>query len=165
MSIEAAKVIANIFNIFVPNSAAIAGGYVRDTVSGLKEPKDIDILVQFTGKSDFEELDILARRLGYEVFWHGKNYGGSYSATDTTGDIEKVARLTKRGEMDIDVIFVRCTVQQRIDDFPCNASKFWLDGDTVKARPEAEQWLKDGRLEFYLSATKEYKERMYNYFG
>ena len=164
MSIQTAKIIATVFNTFVPNSAAIAGGYVRDTFSGLKKPKDIDIIVEFHDYHDYQELHILANRFGYKTLVHGDSRYSS-GRGDTIGQLPKVITLSKAGELNIDVIFCNCSVQELIDNFPCNASMFWLDGDIVRARPEAQEWFEDGRLKFYPGATEAYKKRMYDYFG
>ncbi|AUR95258.1 nucleotidyltransferase [Vibrio phage 1.204.O._10N.222.46.F12] len=162
MSIKAAKFICSIFNTFKPGSAVIAGGYVRDLVTG-RSPKDIDILVEFGSTADYAEVGILADRLGYTVQDHSFGSSGNYE-DDEDSELRRVITLHKPNELTIDILFLNVTCMERIDNFPCNASMFWLDGDDIRKTDQAKEWLATNKLQFYKLATTAYIQRMENYF-
>ena len=125
--IKDAKLITSIFNTFKEGSAIIAGGYPRDLQLG-REPKDIDILVEWESKLDYDELRILADRLGYVVHDHSERYGD-----DEHGQMRCVMTLEPMFDEDhfaegvmIDVIFLNCPVFERISKLPCTLSEAWL---------------------------------------
>lgn len=153
-----AQIIASVFNTFQEGSALIAGGYIRDLVLGRK-PKDIDILVHWQDANDDREIEILANRLGYSILNCAEGYGQS-----ETDNLRCVYKLTKIGELPIDVIFLNCTPMERIKNFPCNASMVWTDGTSVRHLPSFEQFRNTGVLEFYETCTEEYAARMHTYF-
>lgn len=130
--VKDAKLITSIFNTFKEGSAIIAGGYPRDLQLG-REPKDIDILVEWENKLDYDELTILADRLGYLC----RDYSDRYDDHEDE-QLRRVVSLipkVEQGQFDevvaIDVIFLNCTVFERIYNFPCTISEVWLVGDGV----------------------------------
>jgi hypothetical protein len=153
-----AKTIAMVFNTFVPNSALIAGGSIRDLLTE-RDPKDIDILVQWFDERDDQELLILADRLGYDTV----DCSGTYDVQDI-GDLRKVVKLTKDGEMPIDVIFLNCTPKERVKAFPCTASEVWLNGDTIESTSAFNEFVESRVLLFKYNASKEYINRMVHYY-
>ena len=152
-----AKTIAMVYNVFKKDSAVIAGGCLRDIDTG-REPKDIDILIEYESDADYREASMLANRLGYKLK-ENNTYG-----PEGENQLRFVIKMVHETKKPIDLIFLNCPVQERIDNFPCNASQVWLYKGTVCSTEEYDQFLITNKLEFYKSATKEYKERMLNYY-
>lgn len=166
--IKDAKLITSIFNTFKEGSAIIAGGYPHDLQLG-REPKDIDILVEWESKLDYNELAVLADRLGYSC----RDYSDRYS-DDVDGQLRRVVSLIpklERGQFEenvvIDVIFLNCPVFERISKFPCTLSEAWLteSGDVNFSYDFSVAVLKKV-LYFRHNSTEydEYEERMKSYF-
>lgn len=157
--IKDAQLITSIFNIYKEGSACIAGGYLRDVYIG-REPKDIDILVQYESDADYKEVEILADRLGYDL----KDYSDQYGSVDTEGQLRNVFTLMKYDKPCIDIIFLNCTVQERIENFPCSISKIWLDGSKLVLHKEFEETIDIQTMTFRSDVTPEYEARLRGYF-
>lgn len=166
--IKDAKLITSIFNTFKEGSAIIAGGYPRDLQLG-REPKDIDILVEWTSKLDYDELTILADRLGYSC----RDYSDRYDDHEDDQLRRVVSLIPKweRGQFEenvvIDVIFLNCPVFERISKFPCTLSEIWLtaNGDVEFSYDFSVAVLKKVLHFRYNSAEyDEYEARMKSYF-
>ena len=156
-----AKLIVSIFNTFVPNCAAIAGGYIRDVETG-REPRDIDIIVEFEDQRDFAEATLLADRLGYSSqVYHAC---AEYPNTARTGASVGVVKLHKHNQLDIDIIFKSVSVKRAIEDFPCNAVKVYLDGDTTITTEEYREFCKTRKLIFHPDAPQAYKDKLISYY-
>lgn len=163
--IKDAKLITSIFNTFKEGSAIIAGGYPRDLQLG-REPRDIDILVEWESKLDYDELTILADSLGYSC----RDYSNRYS-DDIGGQLRRVVSLIpklERGQFEenvvIDVIFLNCPVFERIDNFPSNLSKVWLVENTVIESGHFTDGKRCKVLKFSGDCPEEYITRMRSYF-
>lgn len=153
-----AKLIVSIFNTFVPNCACIVGGFLRDIELG-REPKDIDILIEYNGEADYREVAILADRLGYSLRDHSANY-----AVDEVYSLRNVYTLTKDGCLNIDVIFINNTIAERIKEFPCGLSQIWLEGHWIKRTDKFNYGYRNKILQFTEDAPNEYVQRMQEYF-
>lgn len=164
--VKDAKLITSIFNTFKEGSAIIAGGYPRDLQLG-REPKDIDILVEWESKLDYDELRILADRLGYVVHDHTERYGD-----DEHGQMRCVMTLEPIFDVDhfadgvmIDVIFLNCPVRERINNFPCTLSEAWLTtGGGVACSYEFHKAVLNKVMKFSVDCPAKYIERMKSYF-
>lgn len=163
--VKDAKLITSIFNTFKEGSAIIAGGYPRDLQLG-REPRDIDILIEWESELDYDELRILADRLGYVVHDHSARYGD-----DEHGQMRCVMTLEPMFDKDhfaegvmIDVIFLNCPVFERIDNFPCNLSKVWLVGDKVIESGHFTDGNRCKVMKFSVDCPAKYVERMKSYF-
>jgi hypothetical protein len=162
-----AKVITSIYNIFVEDSAKIAGGYVRDTLLG-RDPKDVDIIVEFQDERDIKEAYILANRLGYDVYDYGDCYVSQQEA-EHNDDVVKVLQLSKQPNRfetitKIDIVFVQTTVMGHIESFQCSLSKAWLQGNVMRRHEDFHASVENKTLYFTKTATREYVERMISYF-
>lgn len=166
--IKDAKLITSIFNTFKEGSAIIAGGYPRDLQLG-RTPKDIDILVEWESKLDYDELTILADRLGYLC----RDYSDRY-ADNVDDRLRRVVSLIpklERGQFEenvvIDVLFLNCPVFEGISKFPCTLSEIWLTahGDVEFSYAFSIAVLKKV-LYFRNTGCEytEYEERMKSYF-
>lgn len=149
-----AKTIAMVYNVFAHDSARIAGGCLRDLYCG-KPVKDVDILVEWESQADYRELEIMADRLGYT--W--RNYQEEYGCHED-GQLRSVYTLTKDGHLPIDIIFLNCSVQERIEQFPVNASMIWLEGDRLVTHEKFDSFYASGELEFTDTAPEEYIRRI-----
>lgn len=165
--VKDAKLITSIFNTFKEGSAIIAGGYPRDLQLG-REPKDIDILVEWESKLDYDELTILADRLGYTC----RDYSDRYDDHED-GQLRRVVSLIPTFELGqsearvvIDVIFLNCPVFERIYNFPCTISEVWLVGDGVAFSSAFCSAITEKVLCFRHNSAEydEYEERIKSYF-
>lgn len=124
LELHDAIMIMGIFNVFRTDSALIAGGCIRDAFLD-REFKDIDILVHnVDGHRDYDELDILANRLGYSC---KLAIEGGYMNDDPDDPLICVYKLTRAGFHDIDVIFLSCPPMERAKNFPCTLSQFYYN--------------------------------------
>lgn len=165
--VKDAKLITSIFNTFKEGSAIIAGGYPRDLQLG-RTPKDIDILVEWESKLDYDELTILADRLGYLC----RGYSDRYDDHEDE-QLRRVVSLipkVEQGQFDevvaIDVIFLNCPVFERIYNFPCTLSEAWLEGDKVECSSAFNKAVCSKVLYFRHNSAEydEYEARMKSYF-
>lgn len=154
-----AMTIAMVYNVFVEGSACIAGGCLRDMAIGSKEPKDIDLLIEWEGKVDYDELYIMADRLGYAVMFHGEDYGDMEDQ-----NLRTVFTLTKEGELPIDVLFLNCSTDTYIENFSCGISKIWLLGKTLCKHADFRHAISNEVLQFTGNVSESYRERMIRYF-
>ncbi len=160
----AAKVIAAIFNTYNPDSARICGGYLRDVLTG-REPKDIDVIVQHTDSSDVREIRILADRLGCKVTDTHSSYGEYSDDCGACGDFVGVVKLHhEKTNMAIDVILTKPTPAERIEIFPANSSRVWLEGDKLCYTDDFAQFVEDHKLVFTDNAPQGYIDRMNKYY-
>jgi hypothetical protein len=170
--IKDAKIIASIYNVFVEGSAKVAGGYVRDLILARK-PNDIDVIIQYTNDRDYDEARILANRLGYDLMDYGSDYSDQNrigvtpeeERTEQDLDVRRVFKLSKLfSPLTIDLVFVNCTVQERISRFPCSISKAWLEGSVVHTSSDFRKSVQEKVLYFTPTATHEYVNKMTTYF-
>lgn len=155
---EVAKRIVGIFNCYKSNTATITGGYLRDLMTG-REPKDIDILIRWFSELDFEEIRVLARRFGYSV-----EEFPSYGTDTPVPEVLAVFKLTKYGELPIDIIFTKDSLPNHISKFPCSASQVWFEEGYIKSTDSFNHFLDSKVLIFTKYASEEYKERIMSYY-
>ena len=153
-----AMTIAMVYNVFKEGSARIAGGCLRDLKLG-REPKDIDILIEYGNSKDYDEAHLLAERLGYSV----ENCSDGYEDTDDT-NLRHVYKLTKVNKLPIDLIFLNCTVKEQIERFPCSLTEIWLEGHWINTTKEFGTSLQNQTLIFREDTPEEYRQRMIGYF-
>ena len=125
-----AQTIAMVVNVFKEDSAAIAGGCLRDMDTD-RSPRDIDIIIEFEGPQDYAEVRILADRLGYFI-QHDTVYEANSFHSEQVVSVIKLIHKDKRA-VPIDVIFYKCTVEEAVREFSCNASKVYIDGSNKLA--------------------------------
>mgnify|MGYP003639027448 FL=1 len=157
-----AKTIVMVFNVFNKECAAIAGGCLRDLETG-REPRDIDIIVQYEDPRDFAEAQIQARFLGYTatVFQMHAEYPLEGICGAAVMGIAKLEHPTK---LPIDIIFRDGPIRQVIEDFPCNAVKVYMVEDDIVQTPEYQEFLDTGKLTFHKGAPEAYKEKLLSYY-
>lgn len=157
-----AKIISGMFNTFTQGSSIIAGGYLRDNHLG-RLPKDIDILVEWESKADYNEAYILADRLGYVV----KDYSEGYGYQEDT-DLRCVFKLVSNdlwdGRLPIDIIFTNVPVLTRVKNFPVTLSQIWYDGTQVHRSEAFDKAVATKTLCFGEQVKEDYYNRMMSYF-
>ena len=159
-SYEAACLISDVYNLFVPGSSIVAGGYLRDLDLG-RQPKDVDVLIEFDGDLDFKEAAIQARTLGYSIRFLTRVYGVS-----SDGDLHTIIQLEKEGELKIDLIFLNIPVLRRVEEFPCNLCKIYRDssGEVVRC-PDYVEGITNKRVIYYQPSLRPvYYMKMQEYF-
>lgn len=112
-------------------SCMIAGGYLRDEVTG-KPQKDVDVLVRIQDNQNWFSVFNLLRQLGsimkFEVFdkdnpsYSGKTY---YTKDDSLVRVLGI-RFENKEVMDIDIIIIKVPFIHYVRDrFPTNASQIY----------------------------------------
>ncbi len=159
-----ARQIVRIFNTFSEGSARISGGYLRDLLT-LREPKDIDILVQYTSVRDLQELRMLTHRCGFTLKSTHRTYHDYSNDCGAPNDLVGVVKLQhKMTDLTIDVIFARATPAERIAIFPANSSRVWLEDNRLCYSDDFKQFLVDRELVFTDDAPQEYVDRLRAYY-
>ena len=156
--LQDAMTIAMVYNVFTEGSAIIAGGCLRDLETG-RDPKDVDILIEWESKADYREAEIMADRLGYTAHHCNETYGDNED-----GQLRTVYKLTKAGKKPIDLIFLNCPVMERIENFPCNAAMVWLDKGIIRSNASYGRFMNSGKLEFYDTCLPKYKAKLLSYY-
>jgi hypothetical protein len=152
--------ISDIFNVYKEGSSYIAGGYLRDMDLG-REPKDVDVLVEYGSDKDLEEGIRLADRFGYTCERVGGNYG------EIGKDLHTVFALEKPGELKIDLVFLNVPCLPRIHDFPCNLCQIYRIGLTgiIAKSEEYEEGVASKMIVYNPDQIREnYYNKMLRYF-
>jgi hypothetical protein len=169
-----AQRIVDVFNAFVGREVAtIAGGCVRDYITGIKQPKDIDVIIEYTDYSDYAEIIILAKRLGYHVHdcsatgYEDNQIKRVFTLTCMPIPFSNTGKVENGHKLPIDVIFVSCTVEERIENFTCNISQVCIREGKVYGTDVAKDGLKNRCVVINPNAptfNETYEDRMREYF-
>lgn len=164
-SYQDAMKIVRTFNFFAGKSvAAVTGGCIRSVLTG-KTVKDIDIVIQMTDK-DVEEAYVLAARMGYIVVVH---QSGAYESTDTLVDVMK---LHKPNAEPIELLFINCSIEERIAAHSANCSNVWIELDRhdvphLHTLPDFSKFLRERTIQHYINSpqySELYKRRLEQYY-
>ncbi|MGL4483489.1 MAG: hypothetical protein ACRCUS_00920 [Anaerovoracaceae bacterium] len=154
-------------------SPMIAGGALRDLVTGAKPVKDIDILLRAETGTEAKIIATLANLLvaGKLVDKTETSYYGMRESSEANGQIVCVFEIQIEGEPTIDLIFLNTNPINRIALFPCNASRIYLRPSMfsfscyeLKKDSSFNQFLIHNQLSFLPSCPREYYERMVSYY-
>lgn len=159
-SYKDACLISDVYNLFSPGSSIVAGGYLRDLDLG-RQPKDVDVLIEYADMRDTKEAEIQARTLGYNI----KRVTNVYRVAED-GDLHTILKLEKGGELSIDLIFLNIPVLQRVEEFPCNLCKIYRkEGGEVVRCPDYLEGIANKRIVYYQpSLQTSYLRKMKEYF-
>ena len=159
-SYEVGCLISDVFNLSREGKSLVAGGYLRDIDLG-REPKDVDVLIEYEDDLDLKEAEIQARFHGYDISRVGGNYG------EIGKDLHRVFKLRKEGELKIDLVFLNQPVLTRFYDFPCNMCMIYRHGETGEiVTSEDYDYGKLNKMVVYNPTTtrENYHKKMLEYF-
>ena len=160
--------LCQMFNTIRPNTAIIAGGFLRDLETG-RQPKDVDVFIECDSDYGVSMVETYAELAGCVVKRH-EGSSKSFKQEDPNNEnVKEVLTLESTDKLSVDVIFLKTPVRDRVKIFPCNASMLYFDpelgelGEVVRT-PKFKEFLKNSVLKFYDTAKILYIRRLSGYY-